>query len=104
VLRFYRSSQYRGWYSVKTLWFGQPSYQGPLLIRGRRLDASGRIVMGEAPSVIDPQLPPGPTVNDVNGWRTWPGATYLHAPGCYGWQVDGENFTRVIVFKAVLVR
>jgi hypothetical protein len=26
----------------------------------------------------------------------------IRAPGCYGVQVDGTNFSRVIVFKAVL--
>jgi hypothetical protein len=102
LLRFQR--QQRGWFRLKTLWFARPSYQGPLLIRGRRLDAPGQIVMGEGPTVIDPQLPPGPTVNDYNSWRTWPGGTYVRAPGCYGWQVDGENFTTVIVFRAMLVR
>jgi hypothetical protein len=33
--------------------------------------------MGEAPALIDPQLAPGPTLNTQNGWRTWPGGTYL---------------------------
>jgi hypothetical protein len=93
----------KGWYAVKTLWFGQPGYQGPLLIRGRRLDGTGRVVMGEGPSVIDPQIPPGLTVNGTGGWREWPGGTWLRKPGCYGWQVDGENFTTVIVFRAVFV-
>jgi hypothetical protein len=93
-----------GWYSAKTLWFSTPDYRGPVFIRGRRLDRYGRIVMGEGPSLIDPQLPPDNNPNGTRGWRQWPGATWLRFPGCYAWQVDGDDFSTVIVFKAVLVR
>jgi len=62
--------------------------------------------MGELPSLVDPQLPPGdiPNLNGADGWREWPGATWLRFPGCYAWQVDGDNFSTAIVFKAVFVR
>jgi hypothetical protein len=100
----FRAVYGRGWYAVKTLWFGRPSYQGPVLIRGRRLDAPGRIVFGGTPSVLDPQLPPEPTLNGTGGWREWPGGTWLRSPGCYAWQIDGTDFSTVIVFKAVFVR
>jgi hypothetical protein len=104
VLRFHRSSEAPGWYSVKTLWFSLPIYQGPVFIRGRELDGSAKIVFGERPTLVDPQLPPGSTINGRNGFREWPGATWLRAPGCYAWQVDGAAFSRVIVFRAELVR
>jgi hypothetical protein len=29
-----------GWYSVKTLWFSDPTYQGPAMVRGARLDGA----------------------------------------------------------------
>jgi hypothetical protein len=92
-----------GWHQLKTLWFGNPSYQGPVLIRGRQLDGSNPVVFGEEPALMDPQLPPGPTVNGERGFREWPGATWLRAPGCYAWQVDGMGFTNVIVFEAQFV-
>jgi hypothetical protein len=99
VLRFY--PYYGGrWYFLKTLWFGRPSYGGPVFIRGRQLDGSHVTVFGEAPTIIDPLLRAGPTINGGNGWREWPGGTYLRAPGCYAWQIDGLNFSHVIVFKA----
>jgi hypothetical protein len=100
VIRFSRSYQGHGWYAVKTLWFARPSYQGPAFIRGLQLDGPHNIVFGEAPSLTNPVLPPGPTVNGMNGWREWPGGTWLRAPGCYGWQIDGWNFSHVVVFKA----
>jgi hypothetical protein len=90
-----------GWYHLKTLWFAMPRYQGPVLIRGRRLDGSGPVVFGESPALVDPQLPPGATVNGENGYREWPGATWLRSGGCFVWQVDGTRFSYTIVFKAV---
>ena len=35
-----------GWYLHKTLWAISPRYQGPVLIRGRRIDRSGRVRFG----------------------------------------------------------
>jgi len=92
---------YRGWYSMKTLWFARPEYRGPVFIRGRQLDGPHTVVLGEGPSLVDPQLGPGDTVNGIEGWREWPGGSDLRTPGCYGWQVDGTDFSHVIVFKAV---
>ena len=92
---------YRGWYSMKTLWFARPEYRGPVFIRGRQLDGPHTVVLGEGPSLVDPQLGPGDTLNGIEGWREWPGGTSLRTPGCYAWQVDGTDFSHVIVFKAV---
>lgn len=89
-----------GWFSVKTLWFALPSYRGPVFIRGRQLDGPLRTTFGESPVLVDPQLPPGPTINGRNGFREWPGATWLRGPGCYAWQIDGTTFSTVVVFEA----
>ncbi|HEY5457577.1 MAG TPA: hypothetical protein VIJ96_19100 [Acidothermaceae bacterium] len=88
------------WLGVKTLWFSVPTYQGPFIIRATRLD--GVIVMGEGPTVGTLVVPPGPTLNGGPGWRTAPGGTWVMAPGCYAWQVDGLTFSYVIVVRAVL--
>jgi len=100
VLPFRRIAGTR-WWAVKTLWFSEPAYRGPVFIRGRQLDGSAKLVLGEGPSLIDPQLAPAPTPNGANGWRQWPGGTYIRGFGCYAWQVDGTSFSRVIVFKAI---
>jgi hypothetical protein len=104
VLRFHRNADYPGWFRVKTLWFSFPKYQGPALIRGRQLDGSSPLGTGEEPSIADPEFQAGPTVNGEGGFREWPGATWLHTPGCYGWQVDGLDFSYVIVFTAEFAR
>jgi hypothetical protein len=91
-----------GWLAFKTLWFSAPSYQGPFVIRGQRLDGSGPIAFGETPTLAPLVVPPGETLNSDAGYRTAPGGTWVKAPGCYGWQIDGLTFTHVIVVDAVL--
>jgi hypothetical protein len=101
ALRFYPYYGGGGWYSLKTLWFARPGYGGPVFIRGRQLDGAHVTVFGEAPTIVDPLLRAGATTNGRNGFREWPGATFLRAPGCYAWQVDGLGFSDVIVFEAL---
>jgi hypothetical protein len=103
ILRVRPYADYPGdWLGVKTLWFSFPTYEGPIFLRGRQLDGTNPLAMGEPPT-IDPELPAGPTVNGENGFREWPGGTWVKAAGCYAWQVDGLDFSYVIVFKAVVV-
>src|ERR1019366_10115049 len=90
------------WLDFKTLWTSVPSYQGPIVIRAKRLDSPGTITMGEGPTLAALVVPPGPTLNSSSGWRTAPGGTWVTAPGCYGWQIDGLTFSYVITFQAVL--
>jgi hypothetical protein len=97
----FRPTTRPGWYAIKTLWFASPDYQGPVYIRGRQLDGTHTPAFGESPALVDPQLGPGATLNGTGGWRTWPGATWLRSPGCYAWQIDGTDFTEVIVFRAI---
>lgn len=104
VLRFRSYSDYPGWFNLKTLWFSFPRYEGPVFIRGRQLDGSHPVGIGDAPSRADPEFPAGPTVNGGDGFREWPGGTWLRAPGCYAWQVDGLDFSYVIVFTAEFER
>lgn len=89
-----------GWFGFKTLWFIEKSYQGPVLIRGRRLDGTGQVAFGERPATAELLVPPIITVNSSNGVRTMPGSTWVLDRGCYAWQVDGSNFSTSIVFQA----
>ena len=40
-------------------------------------------------------------MNGINGFRDVTGATWVKAPGCVAWQVDGINFSHVIVARLV---
>ncbi len=91
----------RTWSGNKVLWVGSPSYSGPVLIRGHQLDGPYALgfSLGTSTARSDLQLPSGKG-QDPGGWRGWPSYTRLRAPGCYGYQVDGTNFSTVIVFLA----
>jgi hypothetical protein len=103
-----------GWYFRKTFWHVDRRYQGPLLIRGRRIDGFGPRSLRFQPygppafarSKAELRWPAGwPVENRTRtGWRQLPGSTVLRGPGCYAFQVDGRGFSEVIVFEAVLPR
>jgi hypothetical protein len=95
-------SSRRGWLAFKTLWFSVPGYHGPFLISAERLDRPGPVAFGESPTLAPLVVPPGQTLNTGAGYRTAPGGTWVRAPGCYAWQVDGLTFSEVIVVRAVL--
>jgi hypothetical protein len=90
----------KDWYLHKTLWAISPRYRGPLLIRGRRLDGPGmlRFRFGLARELKLHKLRP----SAQSQWRYAPSHTALREPGCYGFQVDGTDFTEVIIFQAVV--
>ncbi len=92
-----------GWYEAKTLWFTLPGYVGAVLVRGARIDGQGPVGFGEQPLIGHLIIPPGPTINEgSDGYRQAPGGTFVRAPGCYAWQVDGIDFSYELIFKAML--
>jgi hypothetical protein len=90
-----------GWLTLKTLWFSVPTYTGPFVVRVARLDGQGQMGLGE-PRIEGPLVvPPGPTLNGSDGYRTSPGSLWVKTPGCYGWQVDGLTFSETVVVQTV---
>lgn len=95
------------WGGQKVLWFVAPSYRGPLLIRGGRIDAGGlvRFDRGAVPpaELRIPRALRGGNPPDATpvGQRYRPSYTRLLGPGCYAYQIDGTTFSRTIVFSAV---
>jgi hypothetical protein len=92
------------WLALKTLWFSLPAYQGPFVIRAKRLGRPGPVWLEGEPTAAWLVVPPGPTFDSVgfSGYRTVPGGLFVKTPGCYAWQVDGLRFSEIIVVKAVL--
>lgn len=93
------------WGGQKVLWVAAPDYDGPVLIRGGRVDGDDGVgfnVNGSGPPLEELQLPPGNEPKRINrgGYRNWPSYTRVVAPGCYAYQVDGTDFSYVIVFRA----
>ena len=90
-----------GWFAFKTNWIVAPSYQGPIIVRAKRIDGPGRVALlgGASPGPL--VVPPGPTINDYSRTRTAPVGTYFSGPGCLAFQVDGKGFDEHIVINAV---
>lgn len=86
-----------GSYWHKTLWAIDPGYDGPVLIRARGLDPPGAIRLGyDEQALTELELPAKQTAR----WRYGTSFTILPGPGCFAFQVDGSDFSEVIVFEA----
>jgi hypothetical protein len=98
------NSQFAGseWGGEKTLWIADPDYTGPILIRGRQVDGPSevRFDVGAGKPLDELQLPPDYAADYSGGWRNFPSHTRLRTAGCYAYQVDGDGFSIVIVFRA----
>jgi hypothetical protein len=98
------NSQYQGsaWGGGNVWWVSSASYDGPVLIRGEQLD--GFHPMGFAmgkPYTAYGNLQLSTGLSDGGSPRSWLSTILLRAPGCYGYQIDGTDFSEVIVFSAV---
>jgi hypothetical protein len=95
-----------GWFALQTLWLSTPGYGGPFVVRAERLGGKGPIEVQPSGSGLFPGagplvVPAGPTANTRDGYRTVPGSTWVTSSGCYAWQVDGLNFSEIIVVDAL---
>jgi hypothetical protein len=89
------------WSGQKVLWVVDPAYDGPVLIRGRRIDAPGRLGFGRGSTPEwTMRISPPPAQAFAGGWPNFPSYTRLKDSGCYAYQVDGRNFSYSIVFLA----
>jgi hypothetical protein len=96
-------SQYGGpWLADKVFWYARPRYRGPVLIRGRQLDGDAALGFnGEAAPRREIHIHRGDTVSwagQVAGSRGVPSTIRVLQPGCYGVQIDGTTFSRIVVF------
>jgi hypothetical protein len=98
--------QYGGpWLGTKLFWYVLPTYRGPVLLRGRQLD--GRHTMGFN-GTRTPKTELRIHEYDTVAWsgqpagsRGIPSGVRVLARGCYGVQMDGTRFSRVVVFRVV---
>lgn len=104
-----RDEQYGGlWFGEKVFWYVRPSYRGPVLIRGRRLDGSQSIGFnGTRRPDRELRISPLETVSwsgQPRGSRGIPSAVRVLTAGCYGFQVDGTTFSRIVVVRIDVAR
>jgi hypothetical protein len=102
IVPLYANERRGGAYWHKTLWAVDPAYDGPVLIRGRGIDPSQvlRFVVPSAPGEERQVRQLEFRAQPSRSWRYGPSVTVLPGPGCYAFQVDGTNFSEVIVFEA----
>ncbi len=98
------------WGGIKAIWAIAPSYTGPILLRGARLDGVGAVRFngglgqlrgnneGTEPIQNDLRLHGGSA--GPGNWSLWTTFFRLQSAGCYGLQLDGENFTQILIFQA----
>jgi hypothetical protein len=91
-----------GAHRAKTPWVSVPSYSGPILIRGRALDANSKALLfnvsGPGPQErlkIQPPNAPSPSL-----WSFWPSSMWVPGAGCYGIQIDTLSRTEIVIFEA----
>jgi hypothetical protein len=90
------------WMAAHVTWHAAVGYHGPILIRGRRLGGEGVVGFGEGHEPYDElqllESGRGEAMTS-DGGRAWLSLTRVQHPGCYAYQVDGTDFSRVIVFR-----
>lgn len=87
----------------KTVWLVDATYQGPVLVRGTRLEDGAPLHFddGAATPPVELRIAPNVSVTGVavpGGHRDRPSSFSVPGPGCYAYQIDGVGFTKHIVF------
>jgi hypothetical protein len=102
----------------KVVWAADPSYTGPIRVRGGRIDGGGQVLLesfdnrwGGSPlktvdktrlySELDLLVSHSTFPSQPSGWRMWPTLAYVATPGCYGVQIDGIGFTELFTFHSL---
>ncbi len=101
-----------GWHWNKVVWARDPQYEGPIVIRGRQLDGPATLRfqwkkdgdpspdLAHASLHVPPYSPGISRLTDGSGrWEEMMTWVVVRAPGCYGVQIDGEDFSTVIIFR-----
>ena len=95
-----------GWRFHKTIWVAPPGFAGPVLVRGRQLDAPDDVRF--AYTLTDPFRPRELRLEflaqNLDQWREGVGMRYtlVRRSGCYAFQADGPGFSRTLIFEAAL--
>jgi hypothetical protein len=98
VLHYSAWRGFEGWGGTKVLWT-VPRYVGPYIVRGRQLDGSNQLKFDWGPSWTDKLHDALRLTGSLSVLN--PAATFVQAPGCYAYQVDGRGFSYLIIFAAL---
>lgn len=98
----YARQPHTPWVAIKTAWIGLDGFRGRVLVRGRQLDGPRPVRFGAGTHEHHKELrlSASAATRIASGLHHWTSGTRLLGPGCYGFQLDAMNFSRVIVFEA----
>ncbi len=104
--RIYFSPGPDGHLFAKVAWISRPDYQGPALIRGARIDAAEELHFerGGGPRQSELRFEYDTGVRSAGsdeGWRFLPSLVSVSGAGCYAFQIDGLDWTTVVVMDAI---
>ena len=91
-----------GFYGGKLFWYVDPSYLGPVLIRGRRIDRRDPLRFNHV-DTRELRIRKDKTVTwdgQPEGSRGAPSGPLIRRAGCYAVQFDGTSFSYPVVFRA----
>ncbi|HEX7101976.1 MAG TPA: hypothetical protein VF201_04955 [Nitrolancea sp.] len=95
ALHLQPDAHHDGWTRLKALWTSHPAYTGPILIHGGEIGGSNSLGFGaNFPLNMDPYFSVAP-----HGDIFETGYVDVKAPGCYALQIDGVDFSEIIVFQ-----
>ena len=95
VLHLQPDANHEGWTRLKAVWAGESTYTGPIFIHGGEIGGTDPLGFGaNVPLDIDPYFSSAP-----HGDIFDTGYVDVKAPGCYALQVDGVDFSEIIVFQ-----
>lgn len=95
VLHLHPDANHDGWTRLKAGWTGDPKYTGPIVIHGEEISGTDLLGFGaNFPLDMDPyySVAPHGDIFEVD-------YVDVKAPGCYALQVDGVDFSEIIVFQ-----
>jgi len=93
-----------GWYYLKTIWTAPPNFHGVFLLRGRQMDGPNEVRFSEDTTdtpALQAVFSSDDAGSEASGWLPWIDYVRVRAPGCYGIQVDGLDFSYIIRFKVI---
>lgn len=98
----------RGWQLSKTPLWSDTGYEGPLLLRGGRIDKTGPMRF-DMPEFVGDHMPTRLYFSAAERRYEPPADEWLthfnvavRSAGCYAYQVDGDGFSYHVVFEARL--
>jgi hypothetical protein len=91
-----RDSSYPGWADAKVIWYTPPG-TGSVVLRGQRIDGTGAVAFVEGSNPMKSSLE---LQRLAGGWGDDPTLLLVKMPGCYAFQIEGLDFSRIIVFRA----